>query len=93
MSRSFVKTKLRSMASIVAEVTWLIGLYKELGVRIETLVLLHYDNKDPIQIDIDCYFVKDKIIQCIIKTYYVSTKEHHANLLTKRLVGNNISTL
>ena len=76
----------------------MIGLYKELEISVEVPIYLYCDNKAAIQIaanpifhertkhiDIDCHFVRDKIIQGIIKTHYVSTKEQQTDLLTKSL--------
>ena len=98
VARSSAEAEFISMASVVAEVTWLIGLYKELGISIEVPICLYCDSKAAIQIaanpifhertkhiDIDCHFVRDKIIQGVIKTHYVSTKEQQADLLTKSL--------
>lgn len=98
VARSSVEAKFRSMASAVTEITWLIGLYKELGVNIKQPVNLFCDSKTAIQIasnpifhertkhfDIDCYFVREKILQHMIKTQHVSTKDQLADLLTKGL--------
>ena len=75
VARSSAEAEFRSMASVVAEVTWLIGLYKEMGINIEVPICLYCDSKAAIQIaansifhertkhiDIDCHFVRDKII-------------------------------
>ncbi|XP_049382826.1 secreted RxLR effector protein 161-like [Solanum stenotomum] len=69
VARSSAEAEFRSMASAVAEVTWCIGLYKELGVDIKQPVNLLCDSKAAIQIaanpifhertkhfDIDCHF-------------------------------------
>jgi len=50
IARSSPETKFRSMASAVAEITWLIGLFKELGIKIKQPVDLHCDSKAGIQI-------------------------------------------
>nr|XP_016478721.1 PREDICTED: uncharacterized mitochondrial protein AtMg00810-like [Nicotiana tabacum] len=73
ISRSSAEAEFRSMASTVAEITWLIGLFKELGVKVNLHVQLFCDSKDAIQIaahpifhertkffDIDCHFVREK---------------------------------
>ncbi|KAK6775913.1 hypothetical protein RDI58_026914 [Solanum bulbocastanum] len=86
------------MASAVAEITWLIGLYKELGVNIKQPVQLYCDSKAAIQIasnpifhertkhfDNDCHFVREKLQQKMIKTNHVSTRDQLADLLTKGL--------
>ncbi|XP_019265473.1 PREDICTED: uncharacterized protein LOC109243038 [Nicotiana attenuata] len=67
-SRSSAKAEFRSMASCAAEVTWLIGLYAELGIKVCLPVKLVCDSKAAIQIaanpifhertkhiDIDCH--------------------------------------
>ncbi|XP_019259863.1 PREDICTED: uncharacterized protein LOC109237924 [Nicotiana attenuata] len=38
VSRSLAKAEFRSMASTVAEVSWLVGLFKELGIQIQLLL-------------------------------------------------------
>ncbi|WMV34433.1 hypothetical protein MTR67_027818 [Solanum verrucosum] len=86
------------MASTVAEITWLIGLYKKLGVTIKQPVDMFCDNKAAIQIAsnfifhertkhfyIDCYFVREKILQHMIKTQHISTRDQLEDLLTKGL--------
>jgi len=86
------------MTSTVAEIFWLVGLFKELGVSIVQPIDLYCDSKAAIQIaanpifhertkhiDIDCHFVREKIQQGLIKTQYVGTKEQPADLLTKGL--------
>lgn len=97
-ARSSAEAEFRSMASVVTELTWLTGLYKELGVEVEVPIDLYCDSKAAIQIaanpifhertkhiDIDCHFVREKIIQGLVKTHYVSTKEQQTDLLTKSL--------
>lgn len=72
ISRSSAETKFRSMAACIAEIIWLIGLFKELGVQ--ELVELMCDSKAAMQIaanpifhertkhiNIDCYLVREKI--------------------------------
>uniref|UniRef100_A0A3Q7J8F1 Reverse transcriptase Ty1/copia-type domain-containing protein n=1 Tax=Solanum lycopersicum TaxID=4081 RepID=A0A3Q7J8F1_SOLLC len=39
VARSSAKAEFRSMASVVAELTWLVGLYKELGITVENVKL------------------------------------------------------
>ena len=73
------------MATCAAEITWLIGLYKELGVNITVPVKMVCDSKAAIQIaanpifhertkhiDIDCHFVKERICQGVLKTEYIN---------------------
>ncbi|WMV51999.1 hypothetical protein MTR67_045384 [Solanum verrucosum] len=86
------------MANCAAEITWLVGLFKELGVSIELPIKMVCDSKAAIQIvanpifhertkhiDIDCHFVREKICQGLIKTEFTHTKDQLADLLTKSL--------
>ncbi|XP_015074742.1 uncharacterized protein LOC107018707 [Solanum pennellii] len=50
ISRSSAEAEFRSMASTVAELSWLTGLFKELGVSIVQPIDLHCDSKVAIQI-------------------------------------------
>lgn len=98
VSRSSAEAEFRSMAACAAEVTWLIGLYKELGINVSLPVNMVCDSKAAIQIaanpifhertkhiDIDCHFVRERICQGMLKTTHVNTKEQLADLLTKSL--------
>lgn len=98
VKRSYVEVEFRSMVLAVAEVTWLINVFKELGININFPIQMFCDSKvvikiaiNPIfhertkHIDIDYHFVREKVLQGVIKTFHVSTKEQVANLLTKSL--------
>jgi len=50
VSRSSAETEFRSMAACTAELTWLIGLFRELGVHIKQPIDLMCDSKAAIQI-------------------------------------------
>jgi len=86
------------MAACTAEITWLIGLYKELGIKITTPVNMICDSKAAIQIaanpifhertkhfDIDCHLVKERICQGMLKTEHINTKDQLVDVLTKGL--------
>nr|XP_016461238.1 PREDICTED: uncharacterized mitochondrial protein AtMg00810-like [Nicotiana tabacum] len=96
--RSSVEAEFRSMASCTAEITWLVGMFKELGIHVDLPVQLMCDNKPSIEItanpishertkhiDINYHFVRERIIHGLIKTEHVSTKEKLAHLLIKGL--------
>ena len=81
VSRSSAEAEYRSLASTVAEVIWLIGMFRELGVEIELPVKLHSDSKAALQIaanpvfhertkhiDIDCHFIREKIQSGLVHT-------------------------
>lgn len=86
------------MASCTAQIIWLVGLFKELGVEEQVPVKLMCDSTAAIQIaanpifhertkhiDIDCHFVRERIMQGLIQTEHVSTNEQLADILTKGL--------
>ncbi|PHT40219.1 hypothetical protein CQW23_19073 [Capsicum baccatum] len=98
VSRSSAEAEYRSMASAVAEVTWLLGLFKELGVSIQLPIAVLSNSKTVMElaantvfhertkhIEIDCHFIRDKIKSGIIHTIYVPTQHQEADLLTKGL--------
>ena len=98
VSRSSAEAEYRSMASAVAEVTWLIGLFNELNVSIQMPITVWSDSKSAIQlaanpvfhertkhIEIDCHFIRDKVKTGLIQTEYVHTHQQIADLLTKGL--------
>ena len=86
------------MATTVAEIVWLKGLFKELETEIRLPIRVFCDSKAAIQItahpifhertkhfDIDCHFVREKIVEGLIQTHYINTKDQPADLLTKGL--------
>ncbi|XP_019227092.1 PREDICTED: uncharacterized protein LOC109208438 [Nicotiana attenuata] len=98
MARSSAKAEFKSMASTAAEIVWFIGLLGALNVKLQLPVTLFCDSKAAIQIaanpifyvrtkhiDIDFYFIRDKVKAGIIKNIHVNTKEQIADLLTKGL--------
>ena len=98
VSRSSAEAEYRSMASAVAEVTWLIGLFNELNVSIQMPIKVWSDSKSAIQlaanpvfhertkhIEINCHFIRDKVKTGLIQTEYVHTHQQVADLLTKGL--------
>lgn len=103
VSRNSAEAELRSVASTVAEIVWLTGLFKDVGVQVKLPVRLFCDNKAAIQIaahpifhertkhfDIDCHFVRVKILEGIIQTQHIGTKEQQADLLIKGYASLNM---
>ena len=73
ISRSSAETEYRSMASGVSEILWLVGLCKELNMKIQLRVNIQIDSKSAIQIvanpifhertkqiEIDLHFIREK---------------------------------
>ena len=98
ISRISTEAEYRSVASAVSEVTWLLGLFTDLGVTIHMPILVFSDSKSAIQlaanpvfhertkhIEIDCHFIRDKIKAKVISTVHVHTQQQLADLLTKGL--------
>ncbi|XP_055804313.1 secreted RxLR effector protein 161-like [Solanum dulcamara] len=98
VSRSSAEVEFRSMANCAAKVTWLVGLFEELGVHTELPITMVCDSKAAIQIaanpifhdrtkyiDIDCHFVREKINQGILKIEFTHNKDQLADLLSKSL--------
>lgn len=84
ISRSSAEAEYRSLASTVAELVWLAGLFKEFAVDIQLPVSLYCDNKSAIQItanpvfhertkhiDIDCHFIREKVLQGLVHIQYL----------------------
>lgn len=86
----------RAMASTVAEVVWLVGLFKELHVTIKLHVPIYSDSSSALQIaanlvfqertkhiDIDCHFVREKIQDGLVFATHRSSVDQPADILTK----------
>ena len=86
------------MTSTVSEITWLLGLFKKLGVDVQLPITIFSDSKSTIQlaanpvlhertkhIEIDCHFIRDKIKAGEVNTAYVHTQQQLADILTKGL--------
>ena len=98
VSRSSAEAEYRAMASAVAEIVWIVGLFDELGVKISLPVPLHSDSTSAIQIaanpvfhertkhiDIDCHFVREKIQEGLVSTSHLTSSEQPADIFTKAL--------
>ncbi|PHU20402.1 hypothetical protein BC332_11553 [Capsicum chinense] len=98
VSRSSAKAEFRSLAAVTAELVWILGLLKEIGKKVKLPVKVFSDSKSAIQIavnpvyheitkhiDIDCFFIREKISQGMITTNYIATQDQPADMLTKGL--------
>ena len=86
VSRSSAEAEYRAMASTVAEIVWIVGLFDELGIKINLPVPLYSDSTSVIQIaanpvfhertqhiDIDYHFVREKIQEGLVSTTHLTS--------------------
>ena len=98
--RSSAKAKYRAMASTTSELIWLKQLLKELQFGEVTQMKLICDNQIALHIssnpffhertkhiEIDCHFVREKIILGDIKTEFVNSNNQLADIFSKPLRG------
>ena len=101
VARSTAEAEYRAMALSLSEMIWMKGLLAELHVLRSNTVMLHCDNKsainianNPVQhdrtkhVEIDRFFIKEKIDCGILKLDYVKSSEQLADCLTKGLGSN-----
>jgi hypothetical protein len=95
---SNAETEYRAMAGTCCELTWLRHLLTDLHMLISDPVTLHCDNqvalhiaKNPVfhertrHIEMDCHFIRDKILQGEIATRYMISSQQLADVFTKTL--------
>jgi len=88
------------MRRVVAELSCLSGLLNELTITSITPILGRCDNQAAIfiaknlvfyertkHIELDCHFVREKLMTGLISLHHISTKRQLANVLTKPLIG------
>ncbi|KAL5775315.1 hypothetical protein ACOSP7_012872 [Xanthoceras sorbifolium] len=98
ISRSSTEAEYRSLASTVAELTWLKSLLQELRVPQPVIPTIWCDNLSTIamasnpvlhartkHIELDLYFVRDKVVQGAIQVNHVPTIDQLADIFTKAL--------
>jgi hypothetical protein len=98
VSRSTAKAEYRAMSVSLCELLWLKNLLSELNLSTNSTMKLWYDNQsainianNPIQhdqtkhVEIDCFFIKEKLDEGALKLNYVNSVEQVADCLTKLL--------
>jgi len=100
VSLSSAEAKYRSLRRLTTELSWLSRILYELTVTSITHILVKYDNLVAIyiaknlvfhettkHIEIDCHFVRQKLMEGLISLNHVPTKSQLANICTKPLTG------
>ena len=106
VSLSSAEAEHRSLRRNVAELAWLSRLFHEFGVTEITPIPVKCDSqaaiyivKNPVfhertkHIELDCHFVREKLLAGLISLQHVSTKGQLADILTKPLTSASHSHL
>lgn len=97
VSRSSAEAEYQAMANATSEVVWLRNLLRFLNIRVST-AQLYCDNQaalhiaaNPVfhertkHIEVDCHFVRERLVSGDVVTRYISTKDQPADIFTKAL--------
>lgn len=106
VSRSSAEVEYKALANFTAELQWLSYLFRDLGVPFIALIPVYCDNQAAIHIaensvfherikhiELDCYFVREKIISGLISPTHISTINQLADIFTKPLGANQFRRL
>ncbi|XP_019190810.1 PREDICTED: uncharacterized protein LOC109185287 [Ipomoea nil] len=106
VTRSSTEAEYKGLADVAAEVTWVVSLLRELGLHSGTPATLWCDNlgatylaTNPVfhartkHVEIDFYFVRDKVAAGDFIVNFVSTKDQLADIFTKPLPAPRFQTL
>ena len=98
ISRSSADAEYRSVANVVAEISWIRNLLLELHVPIRHASIVYCDNisaiylaKNPVQhqrtkhIELDIHFVREKVRLGTVKVLHVPVEYQYADIFTKGL--------
>nr|GEW58883.1 ribonuclease H-like domain-containing protein [Tanacetum cinerariifolium] len=97
-SKSSTDVEYKALASVTSEVTWILNFLKDLQIENILPVSLHCDSNSTIKIvanpvfhertkhlEIDLHFVREKILNGVVKTVKVDSEHQIADILTKGL--------
>ncbi|CAN1346939.1 Retrovirus-related Pol polyprotein from transposon TNT 1-94 [Linum perenne] len=106
VSRSSAEAEYRALASTASELQWLHGLLSHFPIQFPQPYALYCDSlsavkmtENPVQhertkhIELDCHFIREKVLDGLIKVYHISTHNQLADPLTKSLQVNQFTHL
>ncbi|KAD4888928.1 hypothetical protein E3N88_21001 [Mikania micrantha] len=106
VSRSSAEAEYRAMATTITEILWVRWLLTELGVPSIGPTTLYCDNQaarhianNPVfhertkHVEMDCYFVRERVETGEIKPAFIDTKNQVADLFTKPLAAHQLNYL
>ncbi|GJX46219.1 putative RNA-directed DNA polymerase, partial [Tanacetum coccineum] len=106
VARSSAEAEYRAMASVTCEVMWLVNLFRDLKIDVTKPIAIFCDNKAALQIasnpvfhdktkhfEIDLHFIRDKIIEGVIKPLKIESANQLAGIFTKGLTAEQHSYL
>ncbi|GJS29198.1 hypothetical protein Tco_0489818 [Tanacetum coccineum] len=98
ISKSSAEAEYRAMNSVTCEVMWILKILAELNIDVSLPVPLHCDNSSAIQIaanpvfhertknfEIELFFLREKVIDCVVKTVKVKFADNVVDIFTKVL--------
>jgi len=100
VSLSSAEAEYHSMRRLVAEISWVVRLLSDLSFSPSLPINLHCDNQAAIHIarnpvfhertkhiELDCHFVREKLLDGLISLSFVPSSSQIADLFTKALAG------
>lgn len=106
VSRSSAETEYRALAATTSEILWLTYTLADLQAPSQPPALLFCDNQVIVHIasnpafhertkhiELDCHFIRDKIVEDVIRLLPVRTQSQLANIFMKVLPTSSFSTL
>jgi len=105
ISWSSAEAEYRALATVSCEIIWLQNLIKELKVTVKSPATVFCDNQSAIyiahnpmfhertkHIELDCHFVRDRVVDGLIKLLHVRSSNQLADALTKPLNASALFT-
>ena len=106
VSKSSTEAEFRALSSGIDKELWIRGILKELKIPYEEPIKMLRDNKsticivhDPLyhdwikHVDIDSFYIKEKVYEKIIHIDYVPSREQCADILNKGLPDKTFTKL